>query len=163
MWVVAVVLLGLFALLVLLGLRAGPHSHLAGALFGAAAAAWLLAMALSGHGETLVWTLFGVDLGASLGIALAAREALRRPAAQNHPLGTLTGREGIAVSDLNPEGVVRVGGEDWSAISMNGPIARGGRVQVVEREGVRIGVWGIEAPADQIDSGEQPETRKAGM
>jgi len=161
MWAVAGVLLGAFALLVLLGMRAGPHSHLLGVLVGALAACWLLAMAALGQGRALLWMLFGIDLAATAAVGFAARAALRHPAVRNH-LPSLDGREGIAVSDLDPDGIVRVGGEEWSAHSLNGAIGRGERIQVVEGRGVRIGVWGLGALPSSEHNDPPAGERRAG-
>jgi DNA-binding NarL/FixJ family response regulator len=49
------------------------------------------------------------------------------------------GSRGVAVVELAPEGVVRVGGEDWSAVLIGGtslPAESG--VEVVDRRGLRL-------------------------
>lgn len=56
----------------------------------------------------------------------------------------LVGMEGIALSDLNPGGQVRVETEMWSAVSTAGEIRSGERVRVVGFAGVRLRV----VPAD---------------
>ncbi len=50
------------------------------------------------------------------------------------------GAFGIATSELNPEGTVRVRSEDWTAEAENPPIHKGDRVQVVGIEGIRFRV-----------------------
>ncbi|MBT1071408.1 NfeD family protein [Pelotalea chapellei] len=52
----------------------------------------------------------------------------------------LTGENGIADSDMVPEGTVLVHGERWNAWSGNGPIRRGDQVEVVEVDGLRLRV-----------------------
>ena len=60
---------------------------------------------------------------------------------------SLEGAEGVAVSDLAPEGIVRVRGEQWSAVSVNGTVRSGTRVQVLRAAGVHLDVWGEDAEA----------------
>jgi membrane protein implicated in regulation of membrane protease activity len=43
------------------------------------------------------------------------------------------------VSDLNPEGLVKVGGELWVAEALE-PISNGARVQIVEVHGAKVKV-----------------------
>lgn len=52
----------------------------------------------------------------------------------------LLGREGVAISDLALRGMVRVGGEDWSAIAEVGPIKAGETVEVLAVEGITLRV-----------------------
>jgi membrane-bound ClpP family serine protease len=54
----------------------------------------------------------------------------------------LEAAEGVAVSALTPEGIVRVRGEEWSAVSVNGPVPADTKVQVLRAGGVRLEVWG---------------------
>jgi membrane-bound serine protease (ClpP class) len=49
---------------------------------------------------------------------------------------TLVGGSAIALSDLAPEGLVRMAGEQWSARSEEGAIRSGEKVQIVGREGL---------------------------
>ncbi len=55
-------------------------------------------------------------------------------------LGSLAGKEGVALTDLTPGGQVRVAGEEWSATAVSGNILRGEEVQVVGVEGLRLQV-----------------------
>jgi membrane-bound ClpP family serine protease len=66
---------------------------------------------------------------------------------------SLVGAEGVAVTDLVPEGVVRVRGENWSATSANGTVAAGNRVQVIEA-GVRLTVWSEDAEVAEVAEGD---------
>jgi membrane-bound serine protease (ClpP class) len=52
----------------------------------------------------------------------------------------LIGRSGVAISDLVPQGTVRVDGEVWSAIADSAPIRAGEPVQIVDVEGVTVWV-----------------------
>ena len=48
----------------------------------------------------------------------------------------LIGKIGITISDLNPDGEMRVEGEIWHARSISGKIRKGERVKVIKREGL---------------------------
>lgn len=153
MWIVAGVLLGLVVLTALAGFHAGPHAHAVAGAVGIAAAGWLVFMALSGQSAPGLWPLIGADLAVSGGLGVVAWSGLRRR--DEHArfrVGHLEGVEGVAVSDLTPEGVVRVQGEAWSAVSVNGRVRAGSRVQVL-RSGVRLEVWGEDA---ELERGESP-------
>jgi membrane-bound serine protease (ClpP class) len=65
---------------------------------------------------------------------------------------TLVGREGVAVRDLGPRGVVQVAAEDWTADSTGPFIARGERIRVVAVDGLRLKVEPVVAPADRTSA-----------
>jgi len=69
-------------------------------------------------------------------VAYKAAKALRRPPAVGPE--TLIGAIGVAVSDLDPEGEIRVQGEIWRAVSEKGGVKRGDKVVVVRREGLKL-------------------------
>lgn len=144
MWVIAGILLGLVILGSLLGFHAGPHVHGAAAAIGALAAAWLLIIAAAGSPPSALWVLLSADVVVSGGVGVLAWKGLahQRRGAPPSPLLALEGAEGVAISDLNPDGIVRVGGENWSATSVNGSVTAGGAVQVLRTRGVRLEVWG---------------------
>ena len=142
MWIVAGVLLGAVVLAALLGFHAGPHVHVAAGVLGVVAAVWLVVMAVAGRAVPVLWVLLGVDLAMSGGLGVLGWTGLRhRHDESRYRVGRLEAAEGVAVTDLVPEGVVRVRGEDWSAVSVNGPVRAGSRIQVL-RDGVRLEVWG---------------------
>lgn len=148
MWVITGVLLGLVVLASLLGFHLGPHAHVLAGALGALAAAALIALAAEGRSSALVWTLFAGDLSVSAGVGYLAWRGLSdrgRPSAESRLLTGARG-EGVAVSDLDPAGIVRVQGEEWSAVAVNAPVRRGSRVVVVGHGGVRLEVWGDELP-----------------
>ncbi len=64
----------------------------------------------------------------------------------------LLGTVGVARSDLSPTGVVRAGDDEWTAVSVRGPIGRGSQVRVVRVDGVRL----IVEPADRPAEGRGP-------
>lgn len=51
---------------------------------------------------------------------------------------TLVGQVGSALHDIDPEGMVHVGGEDWTAIARDRPVAAGQPARVVAVEGVTL-------------------------
>lgn len=63
------------------------------------------------------------------------------------PLGSrsaLVGAAGFAQSDIDPAGVVHVGGEDWTATSEAGPIRKGETVRVRAVDGIRLVVTRVQ-------------------
>jgi len=143
MWVGVGVLLGLVVVATALGFHFGPHGHVVGAVLGVVAAIWLIVMAATGQSKPILWVLFGADVAISGGLAALAVNGLRFAGHTLPGSGhtNLVGTEGVAVTDLEPSGIVRVRGENWSATSMNGRVRAGGRVQVIEMAGVRLQVW----------------------
>jgi len=78
-------------------------------------------------------------LVAFFGIALTAGvRAQRREATTGAQ--TLVGKTGIVVSDLNPQGIVQVQSETWSAIATDGPLCAGETVEVIGIDGLRLQV-----------------------
>lgn len=69
-------------------------------------------------------------------LARASMRFFRLPTASGQ--GLLVGATGTARSELAPAGIVRVAGEDWTAISSSGLIREGERVAVERVEGVRL-------------------------
>jgi DNA-binding CsgD family transcriptional regulator len=57
--------------------------------------------------------------------------------------GPFPGQRAVAVVDLRPNGVVRLGGEEWSATSAEHLIAAGTPVEVIERIGLRLTVRAV--------------------
>lgn len=151
MWVVAGVLVGLVILTSLVGFHSGPHAHVVAFAIGLVAAAWFVLMAANGRSAPILWGLLTVDLVVSAGVAVMAWGGLRHaPSAAGiatRHLGSLESAEGVAVSDLADEGIVRVHGEEWTAVSVNGRVPAGSRVQVLRAAGVHLEVWGEEADA----------------
>ena len=161
MWAVVGVLLGLMVLASVVGFHVGPHGHLAGVVLGAVAAMLLVVMAATGSSSSLLWTLFGADLVVAGGLAVLAWKGLTsKGRISGHGSRSLAGAEGVSVTDLIPEGIVRIRGENWSATSLNGSATAGHRVQVVE-VGVRLGVWCEESEIDRTDVGSVGPTKSA--
>jgi membrane-bound ClpP family serine protease len=143
MWFVAGLLLGLVVLTALAGLHAGPHAHAVAVAIGGLAAAWLVLMAVDGRSSSVLWLLLSADVVASAGLGVMAWTGLsaRHDTSGHRPVAALEGAEAVVVTELAPEGIVRVRGEQWSAVSLNGTVQAGAHVQVVRVAGVRLEVW----------------------
>ena len=50
----------------------------------------------------------------------------------------IPGTAATALTDLGPDGLVRMGGEQWSAVAEGGAIRAGDKVEVVSRDGLRL-------------------------
>ena len=84
-------------------------------------------------------TLLLVVGTAALFFAVVVRLAIgfqRLPVASGPAL--LVGTLGVARTDLAPVGIVRAGGDEWSAVSEGGPIPQGATVRVRRVDGVRL-------------------------
>lgn len=77
-----------------------------------------------------------VAVGAAL-IAYHGARALRQPLVTG--VGAMVGSVGEAVSDLNPTGLIKIGGELWLA-EAHETIGQGARVQVLEVQGAKVRV-----------------------
>ena len=143
MWAIAIALLSVATLATLAGFHLGPHAHAVAGAAGILTAAWLVAMAATGLSSPTLFTLLTADLVLSGTVTTLAVKGLstRFQPALGRGSHTIEGAEGVAESDLDPAGMVRVRGESWSAIALNGPIRKGTLVQVIEA-GVRLEVWG---------------------
>jgi membrane-bound ClpP family serine protease len=144
MWIIAGFLLGLVCLASVIGFHVGPHTHVAAGVLGALAAGWLTYMMVARGPGPVLWSLLGVDLVVGAGMGALAWKGIERSSETSgrSRLSTIEGAEGIAVSELAPEGIVRVRGQLWSAVSVNGKVAASTRVEVVRAMGVRLEVWG---------------------
>jgi membrane-bound serine protease (ClpP class) len=81
----------------------------------------------------------GIFLGLTFfGVVMLAVRAMKVPIVTGRE--TMVGREGYAREDFDPNGIVQVAGEQWSAITAEGeePVHQGDRVVVVEVRGVRL-------------------------
>jgi membrane-bound ClpP family serine protease len=89
----------------------------------------------------------GADVVVAAGVGALAWKGLSAPdaATEDSHLTQLEGLEGVTVSELAPDGIVRVRGELWSAVSLHGTVPARSPVQVFRHAGVRLEVWGDEA------------------
>ena len=157
MWLLAGVLVASFLLAALAGFHLGPHVHALAGLLGILAVAWLVVEALQGRSLGIVITLIVFVLLGSVGVGLLAWKGLSAPSvsAGSGRRVPIEGEYGHAVTALEPSGIVRVGGEDWSAVTLNGSVPPGGKVQVLNARGVHLEVWGEENEALGQSSDEQ--------
>jgi membrane-bound ClpP family serine protease len=164
MWIIAGVLLGLVVLASLVGFHSGPHAHVVAGAIGVVGAAWLIFMAVDGRSAPVLWALLTADLVVSAGMGVMAWNGLSGRATTAHHLRNLEAAEGVAVNELAPDGIVRVRGEQWSAVSVNGTVPAGTRVQVLRASGVHLEVWGEDAdslpsvPTFSLEESESKET-----
>jgi membrane-bound ClpP family serine protease len=147
MWIITGVLLGLVCLAAVSGFHFGPHAHAVAGVLGVLAGGCLLYVVIERGSGPGLWSILGVDLLAAAVLGVLAWKGISGyrhevVADHRHPL---EGVEGIAVSDLAPGGIIRIRGEEWSAISVNGTARRGSAVQVLRAVGVRLEVWGEDA------------------
>jgi membrane-bound ClpP family serine protease len=142
MWFLAGALLGVVGIASILGFHIGHHAHAIAAAAGVAAAGVLIGIIASGNTGGLVFTLLSADVVVTAGVGTMAWRALKDPrlraGASAH---SVVGKEGVAVDVLDPAGIVRVRGENWSATSLNGRVEAGERIQVIGTEGIRLTVW----------------------
>jgi membrane-bound ClpP family serine protease len=121
----------------------------AAGILGVLAAIWLVVMAVDGRTAPVLWALLSADLVVSAGIGTLAWKGLttRGIYVADRRLVSPVGAEGVAVGDLGPEGIIRVNGENWSAVALNGAVPAGSPVHVLRVAGVRLEVWGDETAA----------------
>jgi membrane-bound serine protease (ClpP class) len=67
------------------------------------------------------------------------RQSRTRPAGRIGA-GSMTGKEAVAVTPLDPDGYVLVEGERWAAQTAGGPVAVGERVTITRQEGLHLRV-----------------------
>lgn len=167
MWILAGFLLGMVALSSVVGFHVGHVAHVVAVAAGLAAAGVLVGIAATGNTHPLVFVLLGADSVVTLGVGTMAWKGLTDSSLRaGHHVHSIVGREGVAVGELDPSGMVRVHGENWSANSLNGRIESGARVQVIGVEGIRLTVWGEGhelggGSAEQAD-GQPPAIRASG-
>ena len=147
MWVITGVLLGMVCLATAIGFHAGPHTHSVAVALGALGAGWIGYVLASRGAGPVIWSLLGADIFVAAGVGALAWKGLSGgdAATKGSHLTHLEGLEGVAVSELAPEGIVRVRGELWSAVSLHGVVPARSPVQIFRHSGVRLEVWGDEA------------------
>ncbi len=139
------ILLGALLLLSELYFQSGGYLGLSGALAMGLGGLFLLPAGAGRRVAPLV--LVGTTAGAaaaSFGLAFLVRQLGRQPPLQTSE--RLIGAEGIAQTDLDPEGTVWVRGETWTARAAAGRIAAGERVRVLAVEGLRLRVARAQPP-----------------
>jgi membrane-bound serine protease (ClpP class) len=104
----------------------------------------------------LVIAPVAVGAGLFFGIVVrAVTRARRSPAAAPTDL---VGKEALVVRDLDPEGVVHLAAEEWSAVSATGAtIPHGSHVRVAAVDGLVLRVGPAEAPSERDDAPSGPD------
>ena len=100
---------------------------------------WLIAL--------IAITIIGFNVVVLRAILIAARQPPRAGAER------LIGQQGVALTDLEPDGQVRVDLEDWSAVTEQGRIEAGSPVRVIGISGVRLRVVPTEPAERESDDG----------
>ena len=116
--------------------------------FGAFGVAGIISLALGGlllfDAGTLVRVsrplLVGTVVGMALFVLLIVGKVVRARRLPPHVPPTLVGAEGVATSDLDPVGTVRVRSEEWTAESSGTPIKAGARVLIIDEKGLTLRV-----------------------
>jgi membrane-bound serine protease (ClpP class) len=106
-------------------------------------------------------------LGVAISAALFAFFVLRGLLdSRRHPVQTgtevLERSTGVALTALEPQGMVRARGESWSAESIGDPIPSGSEVRIVRVKGVKLYVERAEDRAGSPDAGSMPHMTPAG-
>ena len=144
MWMIAGLLVGFVVLVSAIGFHLGAHAHVLAGALGVLAAAWLVFMLVDGQSAPVLWTLLTADVVVSVGVGVLAWKGLstRGIVIEGRHLISPVAADGVAVNDLSPSGIVRVNGENWSAVATNGTVRSGTPVQVLRVDGIRLEVWG---------------------
>ena len=141
-WSTGVVLAILLVLTWILCAHAGGHAWLVPVPAGALAVLWLIAVSSGHQSSAAEWGLAGASAGLIALAVTVAGTALRQgggPVGWSAPV--LRGVEGVAVTALDPVGVVQLAGETWTAESVSGPLLAGAPVHVISTQGLRLVVW----------------------
>jgi membrane-bound serine protease (ClpP class) len=84
--------------------------------------------------------LVGTVIAVTLFVLIVVRNVVRARKMAPPVPRTVVGAEGVATSDLDPTGTVRVRSEEWTAESSGRTIKAGARVRVVAEEGLKLKV-----------------------
>jgi membrane protein implicated in regulation of membrane protease activity len=152
-WVTGIILVLLLAFAWLLCAHAGGHALLVPLPALVLAVVWAVT-APGLHGGAGWWLVAMSAAAAGLGTILGASALRHQHAGSLAPPPSLRGTSGRALTPLTPQGVVQVGGESWSAVSLSGPLPAGAEVHVAGIDGVRLAVWS--------DAGVVPDERTLG-
>ncbi len=153
-WGTGVLLLVLLVAAVLLSVHAGGHAWFVPLPALVLAVVWAFAASTSSSESS--WALVALCAFAS-GVALVVASTALRQRLRGTLVGLppLRGTDGVAVTSLNPVGVVQVAGEKWTAESVSGALPAGVPVHVLGVRGVRLEVWS--------EMGKVPDGRMLGI
>jgi membrane protein implicated in regulation of membrane protease activity len=138
-WATGAILLALVASTFVLCAHAGGHAWFVPAPALVLAILW--AVLASGASSAAWWLAALCAAMAAAGVVVGSTALRMRLRTDTLPVATAAGRDGRAVTALTPFGVVKVGGETWTAESLSGPLDAGTVVHVVRARGVRLEVW----------------------
>ncbi len=139
-WGTGAILLMLLVATGVLCAHAGGHAWFVPLPALALAVVW--AFATTDHSAEAAWWLVALSaIGCAGGVLVAGAALRQRLRGALVGLPELRGTTGVAVTPLEPAGIVRVGGENWSAKSVSGPLQAGAPVHVLGVRGVRLDVW----------------------
>jgi membrane-bound serine protease (ClpP class) len=147
------------------GVHTGPHGLVVAGAVGILASIGLVVGVIeltpTGARPAVAWVLLGGTAVVSAGALAAGALALPALRRRRPVIGSnrLWGANGVAVTDLDPSGTVRVRGETWTAESMCGRLPAGAAIEVMEVEGLRLRVWSDAGAGDDIPLGPQDEER----
>lgn len=137
-WGTGAILVALVALTWLLCAHAGGHAW----FVPLPALALGLLWATTGSGYAAGWWLVSTCAATSaVGVVVAGTALRQRLRGSWGGLSPLLHSTGTAVTPLDPNGVVRVASESWTAVSLSGPLPAGAPVHVAAVRGVRLEVW----------------------
>jgi membrane-bound serine protease (ClpP class) len=161
----ALAVLVIVAVAVAVGVHTGPHGLLAAGALGITASVGfvvgIILLAPSGSRTSIAWALLAAA-GAVSAVALVAG-ALALPALRHHQPAVgpnrLWGADGVALTNLTPQGTVQVRGETWTAESVSGPLPAGAPIHVVEVEGLHLRVWSDAPMTTGLEDASQDEER----
>jgi membrane-bound serine protease (ClpP class) len=97
----------------------------------------------SGGVHVSPWVLIAVGglVALFFGVAVSKLLAIRHMPPVPHGADALIGMEGVVISaGLGPDGVVRVGSEEWGAVSTSGPLRGDTRIRVTGLDGLVLTV-----------------------
>jgi membrane protein implicated in regulation of membrane protease activity len=94
--------------------------------------------------QGVLFTVMAVWAAFSVWLFIFTTHALKRN--NQAAASSLVGARGKVTGPLTPEGLVRVRGETWSALSLDGNIAAGEEIVVAEEKGLKLTVRRSKAP-----------------
>lgn len=142
-WFVGVVLAAAVVGVIVAGFHAGGHGWLVPIPVLVLAVAWAVAASAGGVTSGLAWSFAALAFGGAMGGIALVVPAIPYRHAPGAPIGkaALIGASGVALSPLEPAGIVRVNKETWTAQSLSGSLPAGAPVHVAKVDGLRLLVW----------------------
>lgn len=153
-WLIGAVLVVLVGTAAVTGLHLGPHGLFGPVLAVGLAVAWFAVAAGLGATSGTAWWLAGTCAAAcavSVAVAVSGLRGARLLPPPKTP-AALIGSAGRAMTDLDPVGVVQIGGESWTAESLSGRVSKGAEVRIVSLDGMRLRVWSEEGEPWPLES-----------